>query len=99
MISNRAAMRVWCSLLLLVTTPIGGCASIVGTFAKPPADGDLVYVGTRGRLKQLTFQEETDGVGGLALLIAWPLIAIDLPLCVVADTLFLPYTIPASSKK
>jgi uncharacterized protein YceK len=86
------------SVALVLIATLSGCASIGGTFVKPPPkDGDLVYVGTRGRLNQLTFQEETDGIGGLALVIAWPLIAIDLPLCVVADTLFLPYTIPASS--
>jgi len=84
------------AVLLLTATLLSGCASIAGTFVNPPENGDRVYVGTRVRFKQLTFQEDTDNIGGVALCLAWPFIAVDLPFCVVADTLFLPYTIPAS---
>jgi uncharacterized protein YceK len=86
-------------LVVCLAVALSGCASLVGTFAKPPEDGNLVYVGTRGRFKQLTFQEDTDGIGGLALLLGWPFFAIDLPFCVAADTLLLPYTMTVSRKE
>ncbi len=91
-----ATARKIFAVLLLTASLLSGCASIVGTFFNPPEDGNRVYVGTRGRFKQLTFQEDTDNFGAVALCLAWPFIAIDLPFCVIADTLFLPYTIPAS---
>ena len=93
---KMATTRILLIALLLSAAPLSGCGSVILTFAKQPEDGNLIYVGTRGRFKRLTFQEDTDNFGRVALLLAWPIIAIDLPLCIAADTLFLPYTIPAT---
>lgn len=88
-------------LLVLITT---GCASVYQTFVNPPAVDSLVYVGARTDWQYATFQcgapvdlinchEGTNYFGG----VGWVAGALDLPLSVTADTLFLPYTLLRSS--
>ncbi|HEX7969550.1 MAG TPA: YceK/YidQ family lipoprotein [Stellaceae bacterium] len=43
-------------------------------------------------------RRECDPFGAVAYLMLWPVFVVDLPLSMAADTLFLPYTLAASSK-
>ena len=76
---------------------VSGCASSLLTFRENEGEKNNIYIGTRVNIKTLTFQKDTDNFGLVANIIVWPFAAIDLVLCAVADTLFLPYTIVKAS--
>ena len=88
--TRKMLVLLWASGLLM------GCASIRGTFVDPPKDGNRVYAGTRLDLKDIALDCECDPIGAVAHLILWPVFVVDLPLSMVTDTLFLPYTLASS---
>jgi uncharacterized protein YceK len=81
------------TVLFICSFLISGCASSFLTFRENKEEKNNIYIGTRHNVKTLTFQKETDGFGFVANLIVWPFALVDLVLCTVADTLFLPYTV------
>jgi len=86
------------TMLLICSFLISGCASSFLTFHENKEEKNNIYIGTRYNVKTLTFQKETDGIGLVANIIVWPFAAVDLVLCAVADTLFLPYTVAKAGK-
>lgn len=72
------------SALLLVFTQLGGCSSI-----RVHSDPDVVpspYLGTKQALRNTEqYWHDYDFYGQVVL------VALDIPLCVVTDTLLLPY--------
>jgi uncharacterized protein YceK len=81
------------AVILVISFLVSGCASSFLTFRENEGEKNNIYIGTRYNFKTLTFQKDTDNIGLVANIIVWPFAAIDLVLCAVADTLFLPYTI------
>jgi len=74
---------------------LNGCASIALSF-RDHKDENIksnIYIGTRAEYKTLTFGRYKDGKDLLANIVVWPIALIDFPLCLVADTLLLPYTL------
>ncbi len=73
-----------------VIATASGCATVSETFNENAQCGAHPYCGTATEIGY--FKGLTDGnAGPLAAFI--PLVVIDIPLCLVADTLFLPYTV------
>jgi uncharacterized protein YceK len=97
-------MKVIQLIILIFLTTLCGCASVVQTFDKGNAkkvrgntvQESKIYSGVKkdGELVSLCFN-----VGHYAILVCPVslLALIDLPFSLVADTLFLPYTIPQST--
>jgi uncharacterized protein YceK len=81
------------TVLLICSFLVTGCASTLLTFRENKDEKNNIYIGTRYNVKTLTFQKETDGMGFVANIIVWPFAVVDLVLCAVADTLYLPYTV------
>lgn len=83
------------SLCVVVAAGISGCASIAATFTErgdEAISGSKVYAGTRTDL----FLIEAAGIHSASKTDTFLLrfaCVIDLPLSLVADTLFLPYTL------
>ncbi|NOX43241.1 MAG: YceK/YidQ family lipoprotein [Gammaproteobacteria bacterium] len=82
------------TVLLLFCLLLNGCASLALSFIDNKDRGaeNNIYIGTRAEYKTLAFNRNTDGAS-IANLAAWPFALIDFPLCLVADTLLLPYTV------
>ena len=85
------------AVIMVFSFLVSGCASSLLTFRENEGEKNNIYIGTRVNIKTLTFQKDTDNFGLVANIIVWPFAAIDLVLCAVADTLFLPYTIVKAS--
>ncbi len=83
------------AIVLFFCLSVNGCASIALSF-RDHEDKNIksnIYIGTRAEYRTLTFARHKEGDGLFAHLIVWPIALIDFPLCLVADTLFLPYTL------
>jgi len=82
-------------IILFFCLFLNGCASIALSF-RDHKDENIksnIYIGTRAEYKTLTFGRYKDGKDLFANIVVWPIALIDFPLCLVADTLFLPYTL------
>ena len=74
---------------MVLAFSLSGCASTLFTLA--PDDGSKVYVGTRVDAGLIGEWSQGSSVPGLHFLI--PLCFLDLPLSLVTDTVYLPYTL------
>lgn len=92
---------------------LNGCAAATFTFTRDDLSYEHLdhsrrtYIGTRvdAALLSLPFRKETyegnvsgAGSGFIYLIFLYPFILVDLPLSVLLDTLFLPYTIPHDAR-
>jgi len=96
-ISNAVSIKhAFVTIVLFSCLLLNGCASIALSFRehKDEAIQSNIYIGTRAEYKTITFQRYDAEKGGLlANWVVWPFALIDLPLCLIVDTLLLPYTL------
>jgi uncharacterized protein YceK len=94
-------------LILPLVFLLSGCASTLGNISYSEFERDVgtrVYIGTKidstflASPFRLSPKGEAHQSWGMSLLI-WPFALIDLPLSFAVDTLLLPYTLNADSKK
>jgi uncharacterized protein YceK len=90
----------------LAVFSLSGCASLNYTFSESGPDwltridlSNKVYVGARADIDLMVGAFDSDRRrhmhgGGELLVIGLPFFLLDLPLSLVMDTVFLPYTIP-----
>ncbi|WP_275095491.1 YceK/YidQ family lipoprotein [Oryzomonas japonica] len=80
-----------CFILLMVT----GCASSIRTFAKTAEGENKVYIGTKEWIDTYSDPNPPESTKWQAYFLG----LVDMPLSLVMDTLYLPYTVPASFVK
>ena len=79
--------------ILLFSQVLAGCGTIITLGSPDAVDGSLrrVYSGTRFDISALAYLANSQD-GGILI----PLVIVDLPFCLAADTVLLPYTLTAS---